>query len=397
MSDEATVETTQEVTLNEQVGTEETDLNGSAYSFDDLDSLTETRNSQELVDDAKQFLEKGDATETAAEEGKSKVPSKDSREEKEATVEEDQAEDEVIEEIKYRQGKYGEDEQQIAEDTIFSQKIEGEEVDVSLKDLLDNYAGKVPYDKRFNELNVSKKEYEKSKEEYDTEKEYINNYIGEFANKMREGKAVEALGFLAEFAGMKPYEFKQQLIQNLAPEVDRRRTLSQDQLSNEQLQEENKYLEQVHEAERQNNERQQTYMELEQKISALQETYDISDDDFDDAYDELKETDLKDQLNPELIVNYLRHKNAFTRADVVINEVQPSLASNQYVVDAIEKIIFDNPEFTKEQVTGIVKEIYGGEQMKASKAVSKKIQSKSIEQPVRTLADLEDIVDFDDI
>ena len=66
-------------------------------------------------------------------------------------------------------------------------------------------------------------------------------------------------------------------------------------------------------------------------------------------------------------------------------------------MDAIEKIIFDNPEFTKEQVTEIVKDIYGGERKKASKAVSKKIQNISKEQPKRTLEDYENFVDFDDL
>jgi len=390
------------VEVNESVGTEESDLNsGSAMSFDDLDSLTNTKDSQDLLNDAKDFLEKGSEETSTKEERKSKVPAKDKREaeiaESEEREETSEVEAEEKEETRYKQGNFKDLSQEIAEETTFRHKVDGEEVDISLKDLLENYSGKVPYDKRFNELNVSKKEYEKSKEEYDKEKEYINNYIGEFAEKMQSGKAVEALGFLAEFAGMKPYEFKQQLIQNLTPEIDRRRTLSQDQLSNEQLQEENKYLEQMRESEKQSTEQQQAYTELEQKISALQSTYGISDDDFDNAYDELKETDLKDQLNPELIVNYLRHKDAFTRADVVINEVQPSLASNQYVVDAIEKIIFDNPEFTKEQVTEIVKDIYGGEQKKASKAVSKKMQNISKEQPTRTLEDYENFVDFDDL
>lgn len=390
------------VEVNENVGTQESDLNsGSAMSFDDLDSLTNTKDSQDLVNDAKDFLEKGSEETSTKEERKSKVPAKDKREEEitdsEEREEATETEDEEKEEVRYKQGNFKDLSQEIAEETTFRHKVDGEEVDISLKDLLENYSGKVPYDKRFNELNISKKEYEKSKEEYDKEKEYINNYIGEFAEKMQSGKAVEALGFLAEFAGMKPYEFKQQLIQNLTPEIDRRRTLSQDQLSNEQLQEENKYLEQMRESEKQSTEQQQAYTELEQKISALQETYGISDDDFDNAYDELKETDLKDQLNPELIVNYLRHKDAFTRADVVINEVQPSLASNQYVVDAIEKIIFDNPEFTKEQVTEIVKDIYGGEQKKASKAVSKKMQNKSKEQPTRTSEDYENFVNFDDL
>jgi predicted nucleotidyltransferase len=244
---------------------------------------------------------------------------------------------------------------------------------------------------------MSKKEYETSKKEYDEEVEYINSYIGEFASKMKEGKAVEALGFLAEFAGMKPHEFKQQLIQNLAPEVDRRRALSPDQLQAEGLQEENKYLMQKREEEKTQFEQQQAYKELEQQIGQLTQSHGISEEEFDQGYAELAETNLKDQLNPELIVNYLRHKTAFTQADSIINEIAPSLSSNDMVINSVEKLIFDNPEMSKDQIGEMVSEVYGKEHTKASKAVSKKIQSKSIEQPVRTLADLEDIVDFDDI
>ena len=206
---------------------------------------------------------------------------------------------------------------------------------------------------------------------------------------MKNGDAVEALGFLAEFAGMKPFEFKQQLIQSLTPEVDRRRQLSPDQISNEKLQEENKYLERQSETERKQTELQQTRRELENRIVNLQQTHGINDEDFDQAYEELADTNLKDNLSPELVVDYLRHKAAFTKADEIIGKVQPSLSSNEFVVEAVEKIIFDNPDFSNEDIQEIVADIYGKEKKSASKAVSKKIQSKSEEQPKRTSEDYE--------
>ena len=400
MSNE-TVEATPEVVVNESVGTEESDLNQGNISFDDLDALTETRDSKELMNEAKDFLEEGSEDTAKAEEKQSGYKAKDKRKEEIETKEEaeegTQVETDPAEEIKYKVGSFKDITQDIAEDTIFSHKVDGEEVEVSLKDLMGNYSGKVPYDKKFNELNISKKEYETSKQEYDKEKEYINNYINEFANKMKDGKAIEALGFLSEFAGMKPYEFKQQLLQSLAPEIDRRRQLTQDQLSNEQLNEENKYLQQKGIQDKQEAENQAAIREMEKQIFDLQQQYKISDGDFDQAYNELKETNLKDNLHPELVVNYLRHKEAFTRADTVLEEVQPSLTSNEYVVEAVEKIIFDNPEFTDEKIKEIVQDIYGKEHKKASKAVSKKMQTKSEEQPEGTQRDLEDIVNWDDM
>ena len=393
-------EVIENVEVNETVGTEEADLNnGSAMTFDDLDSLTNTKDSKELLNEAKDFLEQGSEETSTKEEGKSKVPNKNKREEEiaEPEAEEEAGEAEVEEEIKYKQASFKDISQEIAEDTSFKHKVDGEEVDVTLKDLLENYSGKVPWDKRFNELNVSKKEYEQAKKEYTEEKEYINNYIGEFAQKMQEGKAVEALGFLAEFAGMKPYEFKQKLVDSIAPEIDRKRQLTPDQIQNEQLQEQNKYLEQKRESEKQILENKQATMELEQQIKSLQETYGIDDEAFDSAYDELLETDLKDKLNPELIVNYVRHKNAFTKAESVLSEVQPSLTSNKYVMDAVENIIFENPKLTDGEITEIVQSIYGQEKKKASKAVSKKIQGNSKEQSKRTPVEYEDAVDFDDL
>ena len=170
------------VEVNESVGTEEADLNQGSVSFDDLDALTETKDSKELMDEAKDFLEKGSEDTAKTEEKQSGYKAKDKREEesaeKEETEEGTQAETDPTEEIKYKVGSFKDLTQEVAEDTVFSHKVDGEDVDVTLKDLMENYSGKVPYDKRFNELNVSKKEYEKSKKDYEEEKEYINNYIG---------------------------------------------------------------------------------------------------------------------------------------------------------------------------------------------------------------------------
>ena len=53
--------------------------------------------------------------------------------------------------------KQGEEDLELAANTLFKQKIDGEEVDVDLQELLNNYSGKISYDKKFQELSDQKK------------------------------------------------------------------------------------------------------------------------------------------------------------------------------------------------------------------------------------------------
>ena len=66
---------------------------------------------------------------------------------------------------------------------MFKHKVDGEEVDVELQELLNNYREKLSYDKKFQELSDQKKEYEKDLNQYRSEMDEVNNYINNFAEK----------------------------------------------------------------------------------------------------------------------------------------------------------------------------------------------------------------------
>jgi len=394
-NNQATEVAESEVIINEEVGTDDTESNAVAYSFDDLDSLTSNvTDSKELINESKEFLDKGSKETSKTEEKQSGYKAKDKGEEDSSAEEEGIAE---VEEVKYRQGMFKDVAQEIAESTSFKHKVDGEDVDVSLKDLLNNYSGKVSYDKKFNEINVSRKELETELGNYKKEKESVDEYINDFAEKMKAGDAMGAISFLAEFAGMTPYEFRSQLLENIAPEVDRRRTLSRDQLSNEKLRAENEYLNKMRESEQGKISKQQANTELEQRIATLQETHSISDDDFETAYKELQDTELSNQLTPDLVARYCVQKNAYNKADYLIREVEPNLLENEKVINAVQKLIVDNNEFSDDEIKEIISSLYNKEVKKASKAVSKKIQSSSEKQAEKgTSEEYENYIDFED-
>ena len=305
------------------------------------------------------------------------------------------------EEVKRVNGRYKEGNEDIALETVFKHKVDGQEVDVSLQELLNNYSGKVPYDRRYQELSEEKTEFKAEFDAFSKEKDQINNYINEFGDKMRKGEALEALAFLAEFSGQKPHEFKEQLMNQLVPEVERLKTLSQEQVSNEKLAAENEYLQKKYESEENVRAAEQSQQEFQNRINSLQETYSITDEDFNNSYAELKESNFKGDLTPEVVADYYQHKTAFSLASELVNKVDSTLTSNEEIIDSVQKMIYDNPSFSDDDYLELIEKVYGSVKKKSSQAVSNKIldadantEAPSGKKPVE---EYENFMDFEEL
>ncbi len=383
MSEEAT-NSTQPV--NESVELSP-DANESAQtlSFDELDQLTDGRSGEELLSEAK--------NQSKGEENKSEPKEESSGEEIEVKSEEAE---EKIEEIKKLIAKYGDEEMEIAANSIFRHKVDGEEVDVELQELLNNYSGKVSYDKKFQEFSSEKKEFEGYRDDYDTQIQQINSYINNFADKLKQNDALGALEYFAQFSGMKPHEFRRELLNQLTPEIQRRNGLSSEQLQAEELQAQNEYLQQQQESAQQRSQEQQALQELELEIANVQEAHGISDEAFRDAYDELVDSEYEGDITPQAVAEYFKHSEAFSRADDVLNSINPSLADQDQVVESLQQVIVENPSFDNDDLKEIVEEVYSDILKKTSKTVSKKaVEPKK--QETKISKKQESYVDWDDL
>jgi hypothetical protein len=264
----------EEVIENIQEVNQEVDLapeaheDAGALSFDELDKLTDGRQEESILNEAKKEVKK------EAKENKPQSKREDHDEEADKGAEEEEGEREAFEqEIKRILAKQGEEELELAANTLFRQKVDGEEVDVDLQELLNNYSGKVSYDKKFQEFSSEKKKFDAYKNQYDGEIKQINNYINDFANKFRQNDALGALEYFAEFAGMKPYEFRRDLLNQLLPEMERRSTMTEDQIRAEELAFQNEYLMRQQESAQQQYQDQQALRELEDEIVEVQEAH----------------------------------------------------------------------------------------------------------------------------
>ncbi|QDP61675.1 MAG: hypothetical protein Unbinned8261contig1001_48 [Prokaryotic dsDNA virus sp.] len=395
-----TTETTEAVsqtqTLNETVETApEAAQDAEALTFDDLDNLVDGRSDKELVSEAKKEVKTSGKENKSQDEGLGKDET--NQVEKEASKKDtpkEEVTEEEIEDIKKLIAKYGDEELEIASNALFKHKVDGEDVDVSLQDLLNNYSGKVSYDKKFQEFSSNKKELEDTQQKHEYEIGQINEYINNFATKIKEEDALGALEYFAEFSGMKPYEFRTELIRQIAPEVERRSIMSPEEVENENLRAQNEYLIRQQESETQYKSTEQAQKELGMEIKSIQEAHGISDEDFESAYYELTESGYDGNIDPATVAEYYTHSKAYSKAESVLSQVDSNLTNNDQVVESFQKVIVENPSFDDNDLLEIVQDVYGGYKKEASKKVSKKLPVS--EKPTKKSRSKEDFVSFED-
>lgn len=366
----------------------EANQNASVLSFDELDQLTDGREGAELLSEGKK--------ETTPKKNESKPKAENHDEEAEKGPEAEEGEEQALEEeIKRIMAKQGEDNLELYANTSFKHKVDGEEVDVELQELLNNYSGKVSYDKKFQEFSSERKDFEAYKETYDKDIEQINGYITNFAEKIKNNDAMGALEYFAEFSGMKPHEFKRELLNQLAPEVFRLNEMSPEQLQAEDLRAQNEYLLRQQESEQKRSQEQQAQRELELEIANAQEAHNISDEDFQNAYQELLDGEFEGNITPAVIADYYVHSRAFSKAEEALTQVDPMLAQQDNILETLQKIVMENPSFDNEDLVEIVQDVYGDIKKTASKSVSKKVEPKK--QAKKEPKSKEDYLDWEDL
>lgn len=358
-------------------------------SFDELDELTDGRSDTEIVNEASKNKEASKEDESIPE------GSSESEEAEEAEIIA-RAKEEKEEEIKKLIAKYGEENLEMPANAIFKHKVDGEEVDVELQELLNNYSGKVSYDKKFQEFSSQKKEFDEYKIQYDSDIEAISSYVNTFREKMSSENPMEALDYFAEFSGMKPHEFKRQLINAMIPEVNRVSQMSADEYKNEYLRAENSYLQRQKESENARLREEQSQSELQNEIQQVQEAHNMTEEAFLESFQELSESEYEGEITPQAVAEYHMHSQAFSKADEILAQVNQSLVDDDQVVESLQKVIVENPSFDDNDLLEIVQEVYGNFKQQSSEKVSKKV-GKPTKKPSTPKRQMEDIVDWDDL
>lgn len=259
-------------------------------------------------------------------------------------------------------------------------KIDGKETDVPLQDLINNYSGKVAYDKKFNELNIERQKFK-------AELDGVYGDVAKFNELLSSGKAMDAIAFLGQFASIPPHHIKNVLVQSLKPEYDRIAALSPEQRQAEFYKQEAEYLRQMRESDVARSKSQQAAMELEQASMKMRETHNIAEGEWSAVKSTLEKEKAEGRLNenitPDLIAEIVLDSRFYGRAESAVKKVSPELLKNEKLVKTLVFHAKENPDFTDDDLVEIVSKAYGTDQKQAvaAKLANKVVEKKVVPQP----------------
>ena len=228
----------------------------------------------------------------------------------------------------------------------FKHKVNGQDVEISLQELLNDYSGKTEWNKRFTDLDKERKSFKH-------ERDVIEKYIQGFYDIAQKGDALGAMEYLAQLGGLDPLSFKKQLRQQIMPDIEKWQSASEEQRRLAEIEEENAYLKRLRESEMSKSMDQQKQKQLEQELKQIQEIHKIDDETLVQYYDALSSHYKPDQITPDLIAEYAKQSKAFDRAELLIKEVDESLLTNDKVVSNIVDLLLQD-SYQDEELLDII-------------------------------------------
>lgn len=179
------------------------------------------------------------------------------------------------------------------------------------------------------------------------------------------------------------------------PEMERINTMSPEELRSEELEAKNLYLQKEQESVQQRLQQEQAVMELQREIVSVQEALGISGDEFREAYNDLVEAEFEGEITPAIVGDYYSNLQAFSKAESILTQIDPVLGNDDGIVETLQNVILENPNFDNDDLIEIVQNVYGSVKNEASKSVSKKVSPKKQEK--KAVSTKQDYVDWDDL
>lgn len=270
-------------------------------------------------------------------------------------------------------------------------KIDGKQQAVTVKDLLDNYSGKVAWDKRFNEVATQRKQLTTEKMQLEQARSAQQAMIRDLHEKATAGKPFEAVQTLLKMTGtnINPREYVSQLRASLLEQAQKLASMTDAERAAYEINEEREQLKAERDNWKQQREAEQAQEALKTRVVAAIQESGLDTEQFVEAssrYAELVKARGGDpnQIQPEHVVSHIRMTDAYEVARDAIAELEPDLVRDGTVIDdakwdKLAQLKMANPDISKAEFVELYRQVRAA---KAGKVVAKKIAKA----PVATVA-----------
>lgn len=291
-------------------------------------------------------------------------------------------------------------------EATFKVKVDGENQDVTAQELLNNYSGKTAWDKKFTEIGKEKKEIEFQKNTLTKEKETLSNHIKSALDPLKDKtkNPLDSLLYLVEISGQDPYDIYRRNMESNLEEL----TTLMDMTEVERELFFHKKKDELHSnvmKKRQIREQQDmAFNQAIQKVDKLRQTFNVSEDSFIDASEEL-ESIYKDSgldvssITEEDIVDYASLKPHIVTVKELVDPYSDNISESKYgeVVASLSRKLRDGA-IDKEKLAELIKRNYSVEEevkelntkvySNSQKVAGKKVALKESQNSFETFDDL---------
>lgn len=278
-------------------GTLNVDATGGPLSFDELEEVTQKAKKQksEKKPEQNEPKEKSKDLTSDTDKGKKPEPKAEKKPEKKPENDDSKESDTDLKALrKTIKAKFADSEFELDEEAVLPVKINGKEELVQVKDLMGNYSGKVAWDKKFSEIDQTRKQV--------ASKELKLKQVEDMIKSVYEEKDPQIKMYrMAQLANVDPIEFRQKFFDENISMLEKYYSMSEDERKADAL----AYEASIHKHRADTLESaakaKQDSESLQAKVIELRERHQVSEREFVDAYDRLEARARAGQLDPKLV------------------------------------------------------------------------------------------------
>lgn len=300
--------------------------------------------------------------------------------------------------------RMGDDLYNITSDASLPVKIDGKVENVSVQELVNNYSGKTAWDKKFTELGKEKKalDFEKSQVEHKNAElmKHVEAALAPIKDPSKN--PLESLLYLVEMSNEDPYAAYRRIMEANLEELSTLMDMSEVE---RELYFHKKKDELHSKVTKQRNERitkEQTFNQVVEKVNALRQAYNVSEDEFVDASEELEALFTAQKLDPntiteEQVVDFASLKPHIATVKELIEPYEDNIDEGKYgdVVAQLSRYLRDG-KADKAGVAEILKRNFSVDE--EVKELNTKLYSKQPKKAVKKVEEVDDskLESFDD-
>lgn len=315
--------------------------------------------------------------------------SKEEESEEEEEEEIQAKKDEEKKDTKKLRMRMGEELFNVDSDASFKVKVDGQNVDVPLQELINNYSGKTAWDKKFTEIGKEKKTLEFEKSSLTKQKESLTHHLNMALGPIKDinKNPIDSLLYLVEMSGEDPYNAYRRIMEANLEEIGTLMDLSEVE---RELYFHKKKDELHNNVARKRSEKQQseqTFNQAVQRIDSLRQAHNVTESAFVDASEELesiyKESGLDiNSVTDEAIVDYASLKPHIATVRELVEPYVDNISEEKYgdVVAELSRYLRDG-KADEANIKQILARNFSVEE--DVKELNSKVYGKSAKAPVK--------------